>query len=799
MENAPAGNQPDPVDDASKNKKRVRVSLLKRHVELSILRLLVIALLFGAAGSYVILKSLASSNTPQTANTHIDNTLGIQAKRETMQLVGLTKRLQKSPGNQTLIQQIQSLAAERKAVIQSLISQQPSTAIQIHFPSSLISGLPAGVQANIEKEVTLQGQLDIYHGELIDSSNKLYNPVYSYFLKDSSGGQSQLYFAQDAGEQAEHLSRDTVKITGLALGTNVAVNSTADVTVVSQTLAATTGTTNKKLAVILFNFKDNPTNKPWTTDQVRTAVFGPTDPSVGNYYKENSYGLVGLTGKLSSSGDVFGWYTINYDSTSACGLPPTDWSSAAYSAAQAAGVDLSGYDNFMYAWPQANCPFAGAAYLNGNEIWINGFATNKQAVAHELGHDFGVHHANSYSCKDNNGSVVFISSNCTSQEYGDPFDAMDNSGIAWHMNALHKGQLGYFSAANTQTVTTSGTYTIAPLEQPNSGPQAIKVLEANGSGGKNGSPAQYYYLEYRALTGYDNPFNNDPATQAGVGVLIHLGPDYSVKGLQTQLLDTTPGSSTYNTYSSFPDAALKVGSSVYDPTNKITFTNKSATTTSDTVDIQFNSSAPTNNCVHYNPAITANPASQWGNAGDVLTYAVTVSNNDSSTCAASTFNVTSNIPAGLTQSPASNHVTLAPGATSTLTYTVTSSSTLAAGYYNFVETATNTSSTSFTASATLAYNVYQASDTVAPSVTITSPADGASIKKSVVVKAGATDNVSIASMEIYIDGALKATGATGAISYSWSTSRVARGNHTITVKAYDSAGNVGQSQVTVVK
>lgn len=90
-------------------------------------------------------------------------------------------------------------------------------------------------------------------------------------------------------------------------------------------------------------------------------------------------------------------------------------------------------------------------------------------------------------------------------------------------------------------------------------------------------------------------------------------------------------------------------------------------------------------------------------------------------------------------------------------------------------------------------------DTTAPIINITSPANGSTIGRSVTISATAIDNVKVTKMEIYIDGALKATSATGSISANWNSRKASNGSHTIVVKAYDAVGNVGQSSLTVYK
>jgi hypothetical protein len=88
-------------------------------------------------------------------------------------------------------------------------------------------------------------------------------------------------------------------------------------------------------------------------------------------------------------------------------------------------------------------------------------------------------------------------------------------------------------------------------------------------------------------------------------------------------------------------------------------------------------------------------------------------------------------------------------------------------------------------------------DTTAPTVSITAPANGASVTGTVSVTAGATDNVGVAKLEFYVNGALQATDTATPYIYSWNTSGLAAGTYTLTAKAYDNANNIGTSNVSV--
>lgn len=90
-------------------------------------------------------------------------------------------------------------------------------------------------------------------------------------------------------------------------------------------------------------------------------------------------------------------------------------------------------------------------------------------------------------------------------------------------------------------------------------------------------------------------------------------------------------------------------------------------------------------------------------------------------------------------------------------------------------------------------------DTTPPTVTITNPVGGSTIGNSTSIAASSTDNVGVTRMQVYIDGQLKTSSTSSSISYSWNSRKASRGVHTITVKAYDAAGNLGQTTNSVTK
>ena len=318
-------------------------------------------------------------------------------------------------------------------------------------------------------------------------------------------------------------------------------------------VAAATGA--KRIAVLLVNFT-NDTAQPWTASTVRGVVFDNSD-SVAAYYQDAS------AGQLTMSGDVYGWFTIPDDNA---GCDYSGWGGLARTAAANAGVNLSSYNNVVYAWPSASsCGWAGLAYLPGRDSFINGYM-NLRVVGHELGHNFGVHHASTLNCIAA-GARVPLGGTCTADEYGDPFTIM-GSASTYHHNNWHRAQFGWMSM---QTVSSNGTYSLAPAESSSSAvPRLLRIARGDGT---------YLNLEFRQPGGTFETFS--PSSTVANGVSIRIAPDASSL-VQSKLLDFTPGTSTYS------DAALAAGSSFTDSVANVTISTVSVSPAGASVSIQFN-------------------------------------------------------------------------------------------------------------------------------------------------------------------------------------------------------------------
>ncbi len=97
-----------------------------------------------------------------------------------------------------------------------------------------------------------------------------------------------------------------------------------------------------------------------------------------------------------------------------------------------------------------------------------------------------------------------------------------------------------------------------------------------------------------------------------------------------------------------------------------------------------------------------------------------------------------------------------------------------------------------------AFNTLPVLDEIAPTVSITSPANASTVVGSVTVSVSATDNVGVSKVELYVNGTLYASDTTEPYSFLWDTSSLYPGYYDLKALAYDAAGNVGPSgSVTV--
>lgn len=582
-----------------------------------------------------------------------------------------------------------------------------------------------------EPPVDLEGRLEIVHDD--DFSRGHAN--FRYWLVTDANERVELRFNQSHPALPQ---TEKVRVRGGRNGNVVAVEGSAEAS--GNVVAATTGA--KTAAIILMNFADNP-SQPYTPATAAGIAFNNAE-SVKNYYAEVSGGQLTLTG------DVFGWFTIP-NSSATCDY--NAWGTAADAAAAAAGVNLSAYTYKAYAFPStASCGWAGLAYLPGTRSWLNGNGgMSLRVMSHEWGHNFGTHHSSTVSCTEGGVRVPLTATGtCSLSEYGDPFTVMGSSQRRHHTN-FSDGNFGWLTAGNTQDVTTAGTYTLEPSNPASTGVQALRVLRSAGS---------YFVLEYRENYGvFDNFVATDPAVN---GVSVRLAPGYSTMS-QSQLIDTTPATT------SFADAPLGVGQSVFDPVRGVTFTTVSVASSGAVVNVSF--------------------------APDAIAPTAPASISASATSATSTYVSWSASTDNLAVAGYRlfrNGVQIASPAGTTYTDTGLAQNTAYSYYVQAFDSANNVSGPSPTANVTT-----PVPDTIAPTWPAGNVLTLAKLTKPTRARLtwqAASDNVGVTAYRVYRNGSLIATVTGGVRTYD---DRPPKGSFTYTVIAVDAAGNTSPASNTV--
>jgi Gametolysin peptidase M11/NPCBM-associated, NEW3 domain of alpha-galactosidase len=576
------------------------------------------------------------------------------------------------------------------AFLLSVVVLLGTTFVLAHTPDTNTIDAAAAAQSQAGgQRVQLEGELEIVHQDYKDGHGQ-----FVYSLKTADGTRVPLRFVRRPPTHL--LTGDHVRANGQLSGGSLILNSGS--TNLTKTTTNSNGKTpppppppsipvpntfgSQSVLVILVNFQDDAI-QPFTNADVQNAVF----TTAADYIAENSYGQTSLTG------DVVGWYTIP-DSVTTCNM--SQIATDAQNASAAAGTNLSNYTRYVYVFPYNSvCGWAGSSYVGGNpsQSWINDNNLDIHVIDHELGHAFGLWHSHLLDC----GTNATIGSSCPVVEYGDLLDVMGTVQTASpHYNAFQKERLGWLNygvSPSIQTVQTTGTYTINPYEVGGPGPNALKILKSTDptTGAKT-----WYYLEARKAIGFDAFLASSTyyTQNETTGVLFHIGTDG--EGNSSDLLDMTPASPTP---SGWFDPSLVVGQSFQDSTAGVTITPASVSSTGATVQITMNGSA----CTEADPSVSVSPSqSQSVTAGTLVNFAVSVKDNDSSSCSPATFNLGDALPSGWSAGWNTGALSLSPGKSGSATLTVTSPLGTPDGSYNVGVNATNASATTYSGSTTVA-------------------------------------------------------------------------------------------------
>lgn len=429
----------------------------------------------------------------------------------------------------------------------------------------------------------------------------------------------------------------------------------------------------------------------YTPSEVDSWVFnGP----INNFFVENSFN------KKYLSGDTFGWIEL---ASTEC---PTAFESLISlneftSYIDTNSIELENYDHVVFL---VNCGSGGVSTLGIKQYTVNGesylFSISKinassntpthssfdlpipfswtriyDTMTHELGHAFGVNHSQGLDC-----GAVSIGSGCQVDQYGNLFDVMGRGTYALHNNAFHKNIMGWLHPSQKLNITSSGTYSINPLET-SSGIKQIDIWNPLIP------DTAKYTVENRRSIGFDATLNNPEISGNQNGLFINRYGDVEDSSF-TRLIDTTPTPTIweYDTR----DAAL-VGSNVFTDIDRgITIGPITGVTANKiTFDVTINPNLPT--CTHANPTISVPSTFTFDTSNETIAlFKTNVYNADNVTCGPSMFR-TQLLPVGFNLNIPYANVDreIKPSQTNEVQWFDANIENLAPGVYNFETKATN--------------------------------------------------------------------------------------------------------------
>jgi hypothetical protein len=220
---------------------------------------------------------------------------------------------------------------------------------------------------------------------------------------------------------------------------------------------------------------------------------------------------------------------------------------SASAAAVGAGYDPAAYDRQMFYFPyNAGCGFGGAAIIGGGESFINGRENLENGTTvHELGHGFGIFHANSLTCRVDDLFVTLAGTGCWQTEYGDRHDVMGSSipdGNRGHFGAYNLDRLGWLAGRVVDAAPAGGNFDITPIEQIRPGLQAVRLNDGQ----------QTYWIFYRQPIGVDAFLAATPGATDGVTIQVAGEDPYGLGWRGSAVIDMTPDGD-------FSDVTLKRG------------------------------------------------------------------------------------------------------------------------------------------------------------------------------------------------------------------------------------------------
>ncbi len=514
--------------------------------------------------------------------------------------------------------ELKSLLIQRKSEMLNLAKINPRLFLNQKLSPAIIQQIPQDLRINLEQPVSLTGRLEVMH---IDDFENPENSRYDYSLVV---GRDK--YALYSTQPIPSVSGAVLAVSGSRLDKILVVEAEQAGQLRILTPAPPPDSVGEqKTLVLLIDFLDSGP-RLLTPAQAYDFILNPNS-QFQKFYKENSYG------KISFSGDTKGWYRLNRNTEVNCNYVRTSDTDIQNILREIPNLSNYGRLVFLFGSGGGNCSSVGKVPVVLDDIeykmsiaWVSidiiAYLKNNLShlLAHEMGHSLGVMHANGWDC-----GVNILQGDCQHIEYGNHFDVMGRGSFSLHFNAFYKELLGWIQPSETIQISSSGRYTLNPLELSSSSKKLAKVQSPY-------STSTTFYLEYRRGVGFDEKLNEPDlsSNQQGLFVnkIIYSPPDS--RFAFPRLLDMRPTAlpwesdltgATLNSRTDDPGTGISIGPILLANDLLVTF------------DVEMTE-----------PQCARNQPSVWvphtilarGNAGRVN---VIYHNSDSSSCGGSNFRV----------------------------------------------------------------------------------------------------------------------------------------------------------------
>jgi hypothetical protein len=304
------------------------------------------------------------------------------------------------------------------------------------------------------------------------------------------------------------------------------------------------------------------------------------------------------------------------------------------------------------------CSWGGLAIIGGGAelackgfkdstiTWIksgrmNSRGTALQVLAHEMGHNLGLHHSSSRSFTGE--PLGPIGSKSKISEYGGRLSTMGAMNSGFYSAHDSAERLGWLQPNKQyQTIQTSGTYMIQPYEtRPANGIKALRIRRGSSN------EAWLWVESRRPVAPYHS--NLDPSTFNGV--TIHYQD--AITGMKTHLIDFTKETT------SFKDSALPAGTTWVDPYSNLSITVDSVDDNGAVITVNY-SEVP---CTPTPPTFAVNPAEATIRIGRAGWFSISIQNNDSPGCIPRSYVPIIELPIGWGKLLSPDSIAVEPGKT----------------------------------------------------------------------------------------------------------------------------------------